>query len=92
MTNKKEHLNKLLKACGVEGINVLEYDNTQPDGIDESGSDGFWDMAGDIAFEILPTGYTNEDGHNLDKNADVLQSLLYNLLCWYKDEKEEQND
>lgn len=90
MTNKKEDLNRLLKACGVEGINVLEYDNTQPDGIDESGSDGFWDMAGDVAFEILPTGYTDQNGNNLDANFDVLQSLLYNLFCWYKEETKEE--
>lgn len=61
-----------------------EYEINQPDDMDESGSGGLWDMAGDLAFDFCPTGFTDCDGRNLDAEAAQLQELLYNLLSSYR--------
>lgn len=60
------------------------YAINQPDDMDESESGGLWDMAGDIAIEFCPLGYTDSDGRNLDDECEKLQSLLYNLLATYR--------
>lgn len=60
------------------------YEINQPDDMDESESGGLWDMAGDIAIEFCPLGYTDSDGRNLDDECEKLQSLLYNLLSTYR--------
>lgn len=60
------------------------YAINQPDDMDESESGGLWDMAGDIAIEFCPLGYTDSDGRNLDDECEKLQSLLYNLLSTYR--------
>lgn len=60
------------------------YAINQPDDMDESESGGLWDMAGDIAIEFCPLGYTDSDGRNLDDESEKLQSLLYNLLATYR--------
>lgn len=85
---KLKTLQAIIDGAGIEGVKVEDYDHTQPDGMDESQSGGFWDMAGDIAFILCPTGYTDDDGHNLDAEAGQLQSLLYNLMCPFKTTRE----
>lgn len=55
-----------------------------PDDMDERESGGLWDMAGDLAAEFCPLGYTDSDGRNLDDESEKLQSLLYNLLATYR--------
>lgn len=89
MQEKLKTLQAIIDGAGIEGVKVEDYDHTQPDGMDESQSGGFWDMAGDIAFILCPTGYTNDDGRNLDAEAEQLQSLLYNLICPFKTEAQE---
>lgn len=57
-------------------IYAQDYDFTQPDSMDESGSEGLWDLAGAITIEF---------GERLrDADRDKLQTLLYNLLGNYR--------
>lgn len=57
-------------------VYARDYDFTQPDGMDESGSEGLWDLAGTITWEF---------GERLrDADRDKLQTLLYNLLGNYR--------
>ena len=84
--NKLSELKNILSASGLKQFNPEDYDFSLPDGLDEKGANGIWDMAGDIAFELCPTGYTDCDGRNLDAEADSLQTLLYNLFLFFKTE------
>lgn len=57
-------------------IDAYSFDFTQPDSMDESGSEGLWDLAGTITLEF---------GERLrDSDRDKLQTLLYNLLATYR--------
>ena len=87
--NTRSELKNILSASGLKQFNPEDYDFSLPDGLDEKGANGIWDMAGDIAFELCPTGYTDCDGRNLDAEADSLQTLLYNLFLFFKTENKE---
>lgn len=89
--NKLSELKNILSASGLKQFSPDDYDFSLPDGLDEKGANGIWDMAGDIAFELCPTGYTDCDGRNLDAEADSLQTLLYNLFLFFKTENKGVN-
>lgn len=74
MLTKTKAIQSLIDGAGIEGINVKDY-RLDPKGCH--------DLAGDIAFELCPLGYVNEDGRNLDEEASSLQKLLYNLIFDY---------
>lgn len=75
---KLKTLQNILNYCGLDDFDLNDYDFTQPDAMDESGSGGAWDAASDIADEIY-------EQYSVD-GAETLQSLLYNLFCAYKTE------
>ena len=82
-------LKNIIKGCCDFGYDIVDnYDFTQPDGCDESGSGGAWDLAGMVADNILTELYECEQvNDNLyQRTKDNLQSLLYNLFCEYKTE------
>ena len=74
MLTKTKAIQSLIDGAGIEGINVKDYT------LDPKGCH---DLAGDIAFELCPLGYTDQDGRNLDNEASSLQKLLYNLIFDY---------
>ena len=80
--DKERALQAILDNADVK-IDVSDFDLTQPDAMDESGSGGIWDLAGELTLEF---------GERLrDSDRDRLQSLLYNLLATYRccDEEDE---
>ena len=80
---KKDTLQAILNASNLEYIDLDTFDLTQPDSMDESGSDGLWDLAGMIA---------NQMGIDItSRRWDSIQTLLYNLLATYRccDEEDE---
>lgn len=82
-------LKNIIKGCCDFGYDIVDnYDFTQPDGCDESGSGGCWDLSGVIADNVLTELYECEQvNDNLyQRTKDNLQSLLYNLFCEYKTE------
>ena len=82
-------LKNIIKGCCDFGYDIVDnYDFTQPDGCDESGSGGAWDLAGIVADNTLTELYECEQvNDNLyQRTKDNLQSLLYNLFCEYKTE------
>lgn len=84
MKNKLETLQNILNYCDLDDFDLNDYDFTQPDAMDESGSGGAWDAAGDIADAIF-------EKYSID-STETLQSLLYNLFCPYKDEIDPDDD
>lgn len=90
MTEKLKTLQAILDNCGFDFVCVGDYDFTQPDSMDESDSGGVWDLAGTIA-DWCCSGCSgmDTDTDDYDKINSYLQSLLYNLMCSYKDEIEE---
>ena len=90
MNNKLKTLQAIFNNCGFINWDLTEYDFTQPDAMDESGSGGVWDLAGDIAATCLERVATiNTDTDTFNGTKAELQSLLYNLMCDYKDEQEQ---
>jgi hypothetical protein len=87
--NKVLELKNLLIGCGLKQFNPEDYDFSLPDGLDEKGANGIWDMAVDIAFYLCSTGCADCDGRNLDAKMDSLQTLLYILFNFYKPENKE---
>lgn len=90
MNDKLKTLQAIIENAGFNFVNVNDYDFTQPDAMDESDSGGVWDLAGFIAAWCLDTVSgidTDTDEYNQTKS--MLQSLLYNLMCDYKDEQEQ---
>lgn len=90
MDRKIKTLDTILKNCVSGEYDLTNYDFTQPDSMDESDSGGVWDLAGDIVdnlFEICETDETELD--IVDSVKTELQSLLYNLMCSYKTEQEQ---
>lgn len=88
---KLQGLKNILKGCcGFKYDIVANYDFTQPDDMDESDSGGAWDLAGVIADNVLDELYNQDSVDDMlyQRIKDNLQSLLYNLLCEYKDEQE----
>lgn len=81
-------------CCDFKYDIVANYDFTQPDDMDESGSGGVWDFAGIIADDCLSEIYENDnvDDMTYQRAKDEIQSLLYNLMCDYKDERNEDED
>lgn len=89
---KLKTLKNILAGCLDFNYDVIDnYDFTQPDDMDESGSGGVWDLAGTIADKCLENIYENENVDDIDYQTtkDLIQSLLYNLFCDYKDEQEQ---
>lgn len=85
-------LKNIIKGCCDFGYDIVDnYDFTQPDGCDESGSGGCWDLSGVIADNVLTELYECEQvNDNLyQRTKDNLQSLLYNLFCEYKTETDD---
>ena len=80
--DKERTLQAILDASNIE-IDLVEFDLTQPDAMDESGSNGLWDLAGVLALEFGSALF--------DDKRDNLQTLLYNLLATYRccDEEDE---
>ena len=84
-----QSLKNIIKGCCDFGYDIVDnYDFTQDDSCDESGSGGAWDLAGMVADNILTELYECEQvNDNLyQRTKDNLQSLLYNLFCEYKTE------
>lgn len=88
--NKLEILQTILNTADISDIDVADYDMAQPDGMDESGSGGAWDMARDIAYELLEPLFDIYEIpiRKLDAVQNQIQGLIYNLITEYKDEKE----
>ena len=89
-TKLKSLKNVLVGCLGYDWDELDNYDMTQPDDMDESGSGGAWDLAGAIADNVLDELYNQDSVDDMlyQRIKDNLQSLLYNLLCEYKDEQE----
>ena len=88
-----QSLKNILKGvCGFEYDIVDNYDFTQDDSCDESGSGGAWDLAGVVADETLSDIFESEkiDDDLYQCTKDNLQSLLYNLFCEYKTETDDE--
>lgn len=86
-----QNLKNILKGCCDFNYDIVaNYDFTQDDSMDESGSGGAWDLAGIVADDCLSEIYENESVDDLlyQRTKDNLQSLLYNLFCEYKTETE----
>lgn len=95
MTTKLDTLKAIIENAGIE-VDPNDFDFTQPDSMDESGSEGAWDCAGIVAQEILAK-ICGKDWFDISDNRyydarDSLQSLLYNLMCDFKDEVDEDDD
>ena len=94
MNNKLKTLQAILDNANID-VRVEDFDFTQPDSMDESGSEGVWDFAGVVAQEILAKTM-GKDWFDISDNRyydarDSLQSLLYNLMCDYKTEEAEDD-
>lgn len=85
--NDKSKLQGIFNACGLEHITVNNYDFTQDDDCDESGSGGVWDLASIVADSLLAEIYEQDkiDDKIYARTKDYLQSLLYNLLRTFTD-------
>lgn len=82
-------LKNVLQGCCDFGYDIVaNYDFTQDDSMDESGSGGAWDLAGIVADNVLAEIYEQDSVCDLlyQRTKDNLQSLLYNLFCEYKTE------
>lgn len=92
MANIQGLKNVLQGCCGFKYDIVANYDFTQPDAMDESGSGGAWDLAGIVADNCLNELYENDNVDDLlyQRIKDNLQSLLYNLFCEYKIETDDE--
>lgn len=87
MTEKQKTLQAIFRNCGFDNFDLVDYDLTQPDSMDESGSGGAWDLAGEMVDDVLSLVTTQDtDDDCLQGARDKLQSLLYNLICDYKNE------
>lgn len=89
---KLKTLKNILAGCLDFNYDIIDnYDFTQPDSVDESGSGGVWDLAGIVADNLLAEIYEIESVDDLlyQRTKDSIQSLLYNLFCDYKDEQEQ---
>lgn len=74
LQDKQKTLQAILDGANLR-YNVNDYDLTQPEPMDEQGSGGLWDLAGDIAYELAAT----------KNNAETdLQTLLYNLMSDFR--------
>lgn len=90
MNDKLKTLQAIFDNCGFDNWDLTDYDFTQPDSMDEADSGGVWDLAGDIAVTCLENVATlDTDTDAFEGTKSELQSLLYNLMCSYKDEIEE---
>lgn len=86
-----QSLKNVLQGCCDFGYDIVaNYDFTQDDGCDESGSGGAWDLAGVVADNVLAEIYEQDSVSDLlyQRTKDNLQSLLYNLFCEYKTEQD----
>lgn len=89
---KLRTLKGIIAGCCDFGYDIVaNYDFTQPDDMDESGSGGAWDFAGMVADDCLSEIYENDnvDDMTYQRAKDEIQSLLYNLFCEYKTERKE---
>lgn len=85
-----QELKNVLQGCCDFGYDIVaNYDFTQDDSMDESGSGGAWDLAGIVAENVLAEIYEQDSIDDLlyQRTKDNLQSLLYNLFCAYKTEQ-----
>lgn len=91
MNNELKTLQAIIDGADIKGVDVNDYDFTQPDAADESDSGGVWDLAGDIARQALREIYEIDavPYHLLIDAKEKMQSLLYNLMVDYKDEKDD---
>lgn len=90
LERKLKTLQAIIENAGFNFVNVNDYDFTQPDAMDESDSGGVWDLAGFIAAWCLDTvSDIDTDTDEYNQTKCMLQSLLYNLMCDYKDEQEQ---
>lgn len=91
MDDKLKTLQATINGADIKGVDVNDYDFTQPDAADESDSGGVWDLAGDIAWQALREIYGIDavPDHLLIDAKEKIQSLLYNLMSDYKDEKDD---
>lgn len=97
---KLKTLKNIFAGCLDFKYDIIDnYDFTQPDGCDESGSGGCWDLAGVVADNLLDKLFELNDNRN-DRDLETvyyqthadLQSLLYNMFCEYKDERDDDDD
>ena len=56
------------------------YDLTQPDSMDDSDSWVVWDLASNVADDILEPFQDTADEPEIEAAKTILQSLLYNLM------------
>lgn len=68
-------------AC-IKGVRVADYDSTLPDAMDERDAGGLWDLAG-VLSDILGRDTENGGARASQPGAD-LQTLLYELMCQFK--------
>lgn len=97
MANIQGLKNVLQGCCGFKYDIVANYDFTQPDAMDESGSGGAWDLAAVVADNMLGELFElndSRDDYDLEtvyyQTHSDLQSLLYNLFCEYKTETDDE--
>lgn len=87
-----QSLKNVLQGCCDFGYDIVaNYDFSLPDGCDESGAGGAWDLSGVVADNILSDLFESEKIDDLlyQRTKDNLQSLLYNLFCEYKTETDD---
>ena len=95
--DKERTLQAILDNADVK-IDVSDFDLTQPDDMDESGSGGIWDLAGITTQEIVAEMFGGDwfdikgiSEKRLYNARDKFQTLLYNLMSTYRccDEEDE---
>lgn len=81
---KLKTLQAIIDGANIRGVKVENYSHTQPDDMDESGSGGFWDLAGALSDILGRESDTDDKGACAPQPGACLQSLLYNLMCPFK--------
>lgn len=93
MNDKIKTLQAIINNCLSHEYDLTDYDFTQPDAMDESDSGGVWDLAGDIAGNLLDIMTINDNDDDVVDSVRIeIQSLLYNLMCNYKDERDDDDE
>ena len=68
------------------------YDLTQPDSMDESDSGGVWDLASNVADDIIEPFESTADEPEIEAAKSILQSLLYNLMRMFVVARDDDDD
>lgn len=82
-------LQTIIDYSNIKGVRVADYDTTLPDDMDERDAGGLWDLAGVLADILGRESETDERGARTPQPGACLQTLLYELMCKFKNETTE---